>query len=135
MRLMFQLALRQGEGYVFLKEIARQERISEKYLSQIVMPLRARGLVLSSRGANGGYRLAKEPAAVTARDIVEALDPDFTNARPLRGAEMRDHLPGSVTRIVWQTMYGRVDDALASITLQSLLDAHRARAAALEYQI
>ncbi|MGZ6292050.1 MAG: RrF2 family transcriptional regulator, partial [Syntrophales bacterium] len=52
-RLMVALALNYGKGLVFLKDIAKGENISEKYLSQIIIPLRGVGLVNSSRGAYG----------------------------------------------------------------------------------
>ncbi|MGZ3648840.1 MAG: RrF2 family transcriptional regulator, partial [Syntrophales bacterium] len=52
-RLMVVLALNYGKGLVFLKDIAKGENISEKYLSQIIIPLRGVGLVNSSRGAYG----------------------------------------------------------------------------------
>ena len=136
MRLMFQLAVHHGRGYVFLKDIARLEGISEKYLSQIVIPLRASGLVISSRGSKGGYMLATEPAQVTAKHVVQALDADFTAARRMKNTDARDYYPGSVTKIVWETLFQKIDDALNAITLQQLLDAHVANAAnEIEYHI
>ncbi|MCG6537355.1 MAG: Rrf2 family transcriptional regulator, partial [Syntrophales bacterium LBB04] len=56
---MVALALNYGKGLVFLKDIAKGENISEKYLSQIIIPLRGVGLVNSIRGAYGGYSLSK----------------------------------------------------------------------------
>ena len=60
-RLMISLAEKFGTGPMYLKDIAIEQEISEKYLSLIVLPLRSAGLVLSSRGAHGGYSLAREP--------------------------------------------------------------------------
>ncbi|HKK82935.1 MAG TPA: Rrf2 family transcriptional regulator, partial [Atribacterota bacterium] len=61
-RLMLELALNYNTGYTFLKNIAKKEDISEKYLSHLVIPLKASGLIVSSRGAHGGYGLAKDPS-------------------------------------------------------------------------
>ena len=58
-RLMLALAKNYGQGSVFLREVAKSEEISEKYLSQIIIPLRGTGLVSSSRGVHGGYTLSK----------------------------------------------------------------------------
>ena len=136
MRLMFQLALQQGRGFVFLKDIAAREEISEKYLSQIVIPLRGANLVVSSRGAHGGYRLARGPAQISVCAIVEALDPDMVSSRRGRRGTARDQRPSSVTQIVWDAMNEVVKHQLQSMTLQTLLDAHRARmASAVEYHI
>lgn len=73
-RLMVALALRYGDGISLLREISRQEGISEKYLGQIIIPLKAAGLVLSQRGAHGGYSLARPPGDITVRDVVEAIE-------------------------------------------------------------
>ncbi|HBE03107.1 MAG TPA: transcriptional regulator [Spirochaetia bacterium] len=63
-----------------LSEIARHEDISEKYLEQIMLLLRKTGAVKSMRGNNGGYRLAKRPAALSLEPIVEALEGSFHSA-------------------------------------------------------
>ena len=71
---MVALALNHGNGSSLLREIARQEGISEKYLGQIVIPLKASGLLASHRGAHGGYSLARPPEDITVKDIVEAIE-------------------------------------------------------------
>ena len=73
-RLMLELALSHGKGPIFLKDIARRQEISDKYLSQIIIPLKSAGLVSSHRGAHGGYVLQREPARITIREIVEVLE-------------------------------------------------------------
>ncbi|MGD0280318.1 MAG: Rrf2 family transcriptional regulator, partial [Smithella sp.] len=64
-RLMVALAVNYDKGPVFLKDVAKGENISEKYLSLIIIPLRRIGLVNSIRGAHGGYLLAKDPSQIT----------------------------------------------------------------------
>ncbi|HET6451208.1 MAG TPA: Rrf2 family transcriptional regulator [Spirochaetia bacterium] len=73
-RLMVALAVNHGNGSSLLRDIARQEGISEKYLGQIVIPLKASGLLSAHRGAHGGYSLARPPEAITVRDVVEAIE-------------------------------------------------------------
>ena len=75
-RLMVALAFNYGKGPVFLKDIAKGENISEKYLSLIIIPLRRVGLVNSIRGAYGGYILAKDPSQITMKEIVDVLEGD-----------------------------------------------------------
>src|SRR4030042_540461 len=73
-RLMVALALNYGKDPVFLKDIAKGENISEKYLSLIIIPLRGVNLVNSVRGAHGGYNLSKEPSQITLKEIVDVLE-------------------------------------------------------------
>jgi Rrf2 family cysteine metabolism transcriptional repressor len=58
-RLMIDLALHSGEGPVLLKDIARRQGISEKYLWNLINPLKTVGLVRSIRGAHGGYQIGR----------------------------------------------------------------------------
>ena len=73
-RLMTALACANGEKPILLKDIAASEEISEKYLSLIVIPLRAAGLIKSFRGARGGYNLAQDPSEISLRNIIAALE-------------------------------------------------------------
>ncbi|KJJ84224.1 Transcriptional regulator, Rrf2 [Candidatus Omnitrophus magneticus] len=74
MRLMLCLGLKYGESVALLREIAEEENISEKYLSQIIIPLKSAGLINSTRGARGGYYLAKHPKDITVGDIFKILE-------------------------------------------------------------
>ena len=83
-RLMIRLGLSDTKDPVLLKDIAKKEGMSEKYLSQIIIPLKAAGLVDSFRGAHGGYSLARQPRHITVGDIVFALEGeiDLSPRRP-----------------------------------------------------
>lgn len=72
MRLMIDLA--QGNEKMSLREIAEFEGISQKYLEQLVRPLIKAGLVVGTRGKNGGYSLAKVRECITAGDILRAVE-------------------------------------------------------------
>ena len=75
LRLMVELANRAGaDALVPLKEISDAQQISLKYLEQIVTPLTKAGLVLSVRGAQGGYRLARPDTEITAGEILRAVE-------------------------------------------------------------
>ena len=73
-RAMLELASRYGEGPVELHEIARKESISLKYLEQVMIPLRTKGIVKSIRGSKGGSALAKPPSEISLKALVEVLD-------------------------------------------------------------
>lgn len=73
-RLMIDLALHSGRGPLLLKDIARRQGISEKYLWNLINPLKTVEHVRSIRGAHGGYRLAKQPAEISLKDIMRVLE-------------------------------------------------------------
>ena len=127
LKVMYELALKYGGEPVFLKEIARIHRISEKYLSKLVIPLRGVGLILSHRGAHGGYTLARAPGSVTVMDIVRVLEGDFSPAsrtRKTRGTDGNDEQP---TEDVWVTLEKAINQTLGAITLESLVQAGRSQ--------
>ena len=72
-RAMLELACHYGEGPIELREIAKREDISLKYLEQVIVPLRTAGLVKSARGSKGGYSFAKHPSEIYLKDLVETL--------------------------------------------------------------
>ena len=57
-----------------IKDIAVQGDIPRNYLEQILVMLKKSGLVESVRGANGGYKLSKEPTSITVYEILDALE-------------------------------------------------------------
>lgn len=67
MRLLIDLYENQGDGFVALKDIAARQDISKKYLEQIVPALTGDGILKTSRGFQGGYRLAREPEDIPGR--------------------------------------------------------------------
>ena len=75
-RLMLNLARHKAEGEdsVILKQISKEEDISIRYLEQIIIPLKIKKLVTSTRGAGGGYSLARQPANIQLLEILEALE-------------------------------------------------------------
>jgi Rrf2 family protein len=127
LKVMYELALKYGGEPVFLREIAHTHRISEKYLSKLVIPLRGVGLILSHRGAHGGYTLARAPGAVTVMEIVRVLEGDFSPAsrtRKVRGTDGNDEQP---TEDVWVTLEKAINQTLGAITLESLVQSGRSQ--------
>ncbi len=126
-RLMLELALHNNQGPIFLKDIARRQDISEKYLSQIIIPLRTAGLVKSFRGAHGGYELKRPPEEITLRDVVEALDGEFTLVECLAHPEACDRVGHCVTQQVWRRLGQVMAETLEKVTLKNLVTDFDAR--------
>ncbi len=74
LRALIRLAEQRGGGVLSAARIAREEGVPLKYLERILAELRRAGLVTSQAGARGGYRLARAPEAITAGEVVRALD-------------------------------------------------------------
>lgn len=73
-RLLFELAKNYSKGIVMLKDIAKRQAISEKYLSKIVLQLKGAGIINSIRGAKGGYVLTNAPENINLKNVVEVLE-------------------------------------------------------------
>lgn len=73
-RLMIDLATHSPQGPVLLGDIAKRQKISEKYLWNLAAPLKAAGFITAQRGVNGGYTLARAADTITVNDIVTVLE-------------------------------------------------------------
>jgi Rrf2 family protein len=71
---MLELALKYGGGPCQIREIAKSQKIPIRYLEQLLLLLKRRGLVSSTRGKKGGYNLVKHPSDVSVLEMVEALE-------------------------------------------------------------
>jgi len=117
---MLELALIFSKGTVFLKNIAEKEEISEKYLSHLVIPLRASGLISSSRGAHGGYRLAKSPSQITLKEIVQTLEGSISCVECVKNPSICSRASKCATRSIWEKLDEKIADELSSVTLEDL---------------
>jgi len=120
-RLMLELAIHYDTGPVFLKDIAKAEDISEKYLSQIIIPLKSLGLVNSFRGAKGGYVLARAPKEITLREIAEVLEGGFDLLSCVNNPGVCQRISICVTRDIWNLLGKTMANILDSITLDDLV--------------
>lgn len=110
---MMALAKKHGEGPTSLKSIAREHELSEHYLEQLIAPLRNAMLVKSVRGAYGGYMLTKDPADITAGDIIRVLEGPISPVEVLEDEE-------PVKRALWIKIRDAVKDVLDNTTLEYL---------------
>src|SRR4030042_3558391 len=78
LRLMVEVALNYEKGPILLKDISKNTGISEKYLSQIIIPLKGKGLIKTFSGAHSGYILSRAPSEIKLKEIVEILEGDLS---------------------------------------------------------
>lgn len=127
LRLMTTLARAHGSGPLSLAEIARVEQLPLAYLEQIAGHLRRGGLIESTRGVKGGYTLQREPAAISALDIITAAEGaiapvDCAAPTYVAGDCQRDH--DCASRSLWQRVKVSIDTMLANTTLAELVADH-----------
>ena len=105
-RVMLDLALNNNGECIKVKEIAARQGISEKYLEQIIAVLNKAGYVKSVRGAQGGYRIAKDPADFTVGMILRLTEGSLAPVACLEeGADICERCDTCETLEVWQELY------------------------------
>lgn len=120
-RLMVVLAMNFDKGEVPLRNIASTLDISEKYLSQIVIPLRGIGLIHSVRGAYGGYRLSRHPSEIYLKEIVDVLEGGAALVNCISDPSGCDRVSTCVSRKLWLVVDGKIAETLSSISLDALI--------------
>ena len=119
LRVMIELASRENDELVSLKEVAQSQEISEKYLESIVKNLVKAGFVTGLRGKGGGYRLACPAAQCTVGDILRAAEGSVAPVACLEGdAEPCPRRKRCAALPVWTELNRRIDEYLDSVTLE-----------------
>ena len=114
-----------GAGPASLAEIAAEEDLPRAYLEQLVISLREAGLVTSTRGAHGGYELARAPEAITMAEVLRALEGPI--APMLCASDDPEHAIGCdrsarcTVNVLWVRVRDAVTGALDSMTLADLV--------------
>jgi Rrf2 family protein len=118
------LARRASEGPITGREIADVERLPGDYVEQILLRLRRAGLVRSTRGAHGGYALARPAVDISIRDVIEASETmtfDLHCVSHPVGEERCSSSHNCSIRPVWLLLQRKIDDVLGGVCLADLL--------------
>lgn len=129
LRLMLDLAVYGGDDYIPLKVVSGRQEISVKYLEQLITILSRGGFVLSSRGAQGGYKLAKSAAQYTVGDILRLMEGSLAPVTCLeQEGNTCPRVEQCVTLSVWKKVQAAVENVVDGITLADLVTEYRAGA-------
>lgn len=119
---MLDLAAYQKGAPVSLKDVARRQEISDKYLEQIVSVLNKAGYVKSVRGAQGGYLLRKDPSEYTVGMILRLTEGDLAPVDCVgENAETCKREAGCAAIRIWQRINDAVNAVVDDITLADML--------------
>lgn len=122
LRMMIDLAIHQNEEFVPLKDIAERQDISKKYLEQIIPILNRSGLLQTSRGFGGGYRLIKKPSDYTVGEILRATEGTMAPVSCLEGQEnCCPRRAECLTLPVWKGLQNVVENYLNKISLADII--------------
>ncbi|TVP79502.1 MAG: Rrf2 family transcriptional regulator [Thioalkalivibrio sp.] len=120
---MLDVAMHSTRGPVSLAEVAERQRLSLSYLEQLFARLRRHGLVRSSRGPGGGYRLDRHPGEITVADVILAVDEpvDVTRCGGLVNCNQDSRC---LTHDLWVELSQQMQDFLSSRSLTDVLQRH-----------
>lgn len=122
LRLMLDLAVYNTGEPVSLKDIARRQQISEKYLEQIISILNKAGYVRSIRGAQGGYMLKREPKEYTVGMILRLTEGDLAPVGCVGENSMDcERRQGCVTIRIWERLNEAINGVVDHITLADMV--------------
>jgi Rrf2 family transcriptional regulator, cysteine metabolism repressor len=129
-RLMVELGRQPGSEPVALSAVAEAERLPLSYLEHLVAKLREANLVTSTRGAHGGYQLAREAEQITMDEVVEALEGQIapmecfhiTPEGKVLCSHEADGDQACATKLLWTRVQGGVNRALSGTTLADLVE-------------
>ncbi len=121
---MAEIALRKTDKPVSLAEIAASQNISQEYLEQLFAKLRRAGLVESTRGPGGGYRLARDPDEIMIIDVIGAADEPFMVTRCADGDAVEGCQDGEacVTHDLWSALRRQIAGFLSAVTLGDVVE-------------
>ena len=114
-----------GKGaQIPLKEVAERQNISEKYLEQIIPVLLKNDIIVSTRGARGGYSLAKDPAEITVGSILRVTERNFFPSPCLSEGrtEPCERADSCLAREIYVRMKDALDSVVEQITIGYLVD-------------
>lgn len=126
LRMLIELAQRKEEGFIPLKEIAQKQDISKKYLEQIVPIMNHSGLLLTNRGYQGGYKLAKDPAEVSVGMILRVTEGSMAPVSCLENQQDScDRSEICMALTVWKGLEKVINEYLDGISLQDIIEENK----------
>ena len=122
LRIMLDLAEHRNGGFIPLRDVAERQEISLKYIERIMASLSRDGLVEGMHGKGGGYRLVKDPADVSALDVLRSAEGELAPVACLEcGARPCPRAADCRTLPMWKRFDELTQDYFASVKLSELM--------------
>ena len=127
-RALLELAAHPTAGPITGERLAASQGLPTKFLENTLVDLRRAGIVVSQRGSEGGYRLAREPAKVTIAEVMRALDGPLAEVRGLRPEAAEYDGAAANLQAVWIAVRAALRSVLDQVTLADVVDGRLPRA-------
>ncbi|MBE5760915.1 MAG: Rrf2 family transcriptional regulator [Clostridiales bacterium] len=124
-RAMLELALVEGDSPIAISSIAQKQNIPEPYLEQLMGTLKKHDLVISTRGAQGGYRLSKPGEMISIGDIIRALEGSMAPVACVEDGDFCAHSGSCAMHMLYGRITRGINDVFDSITLADMADDQR----------
>lgn len=121
-RAMLELALNYGKGNILLRDIAKRQEISERYLERIMNALASAGLVKSLRGQHGGFSLAKPIEQIKLSQIIQIVEGSIAPSLCVDNPNWCKRSSTCITHDIWKQLKKAMLNVLDSITLQDMVE-------------
>lgn len=122
LRVMLDLAMHDNGNFIPLKDIAKRQELTVKYLEQIISSLNKAGYLKSLRGNSGGYRLIKKPEQCIVGDILRISEGDLAPIACLKEKPACPRSDECITLPFWQGLDKVINEYVDGITLQDIID-------------
>ncbi len=135
-RVMLDLAIHFSGDYVKVREIAKRQGLSEKYLEQVIVILNKAGYVKSTRGAKGGYKLGKDPRELTVGMILRLTEGSLSPVVCLDGDDSEcERCDNCETLSVWKELGDAIHQVVDGVTIHDLVERHNQNHKNFDYSI
>ena len=123
---MVELARNSGEDFVSLADISERENLSMKYLESIISILNKGGMLVSARGKNGGYKLARKPSEYNISEILLLTEGSLAPVNCIMQDGVKcDKAATCSTLPLWAGLDKVIDKYLGGITLEDIINGNR----------
>lgn len=126
-RLLMDLALNAGSDPVPLKDIAKRQQVSLRYLEHLIVFLISAGIVRSTRGPKGGVSLNKSPDEIRLGEVIQVLEGSLAPVDCVDDPSVCNRSEKCAARDVWTELKTAMSGVLESVTLQDLVERQRAK--------
>ena len=127
LRLMLDLAINHTGSYIPLKTVAQRQKISDKYLEQIIHQLSKSGIVKSASCAKGGYRLTRTNEEYTVREILRTVEGSLAPVSCLDCKTPCDQFDSCITIGLYKKIQQAIDGVVDHTTLHDMISDYRAK--------
>lgn len=135
-RVMVDLAVHNTGEYIKVKQIAERQEISEKYLEQIISVLNKAGFVKSTRGAQGGYRIAGNPENYTVGMVLRLTEGKLCPVSCLEDeVNQCGRCDTCETLTVWKELHEAINKVVDGVTIADLANRQMERESTMNYFI